>query len=123
MNYLQSTDKRTEEFKRYTREDNVCGGSLAKALLMHNCPTLDVTHTMLRPQFSARSIEEKVRSIERLQASLQEWKLKIVRNSTEYNEKYLHHPSCCSAGLAASNHSPSRPILPPSSLHQEPPVG
>lgn len=86
---------------------------IATALLMHNSPTLDATHAMLPPQFSARSIEEKVRSIERLQASLQEWKLKIVRNSTEYNEKYINHPPAVLALLHQITHHPGPFSLPP----------
>lgn len=59
LNYLQNTDKRTEEFKKLTKGDSK----------------------------AARSIELKIRQIERLQASLSTWKNKMVQNYHEFGER------------------------------------
>ncbi|KAJ1447925.1 hypothetical protein M885DRAFT_541035 [Pelagophyceae sp. CCMP2097] len=55
LNYLQTTDQRTHDFKFYTKKD----------------------------QELSKEIETKIRKIERLQASLQHWRTKLQQNMRE----------------------------------------
>jgi len=72
LNYLQSTDQRTQDFKYLTHKDH---------------------------QFSD-DIKIKIRKIDRLQASLQHWRRKINTNSQECSERYAvaFHGSCAQLG-------------------------
>jgi dynein regulatory complex subunit 2 len=57
--YLQHTDQRTTEFKNLTRKD----------------------------QELSKEIEQKIRKIDRLQSSLQTWKMKISQNKKECQQR------------------------------------
>ena len=58
-NYLNNTDQRTTEFKNLTRKD----------------------------QELSKEIEQKIRKIDRLQSSLQHWRMKIAQNLKECNQR------------------------------------
>ena len=55
LNYLQTTDQRTHDFKYYTKKD----------------------------QELSKEIEIKIRKIERLQANLHHWRTKLTQNTRE----------------------------------------
>ena len=98
LEYLQHTDVLTQDFKQLCEVDTVSGRIVRgprrwdkKAAVVTFAHGVDAsfTFTLTPPsqQTATDSIDTKLRQIDKLQRSVQEWKVKILANEREYTEK------------------------------------